>query len=163
MAKLKPSIDNKGGQQLLFDLFNFLSQTPTQPQPIAGSLNLDAAIRDLVSIGLKKTSLDRIGVAAEMSRLLGKEISKSMLDAFSAESKEKHRFPAAFLNAFVEVTGDKSLLRLLCEKAGGFFIDNEAALNLSFLNLREQKKDISRREKILMELINNLQRKAPAK
>jgi hypothetical protein len=40
--------------------------------------------------------LSRYQVAAKMSELLDVDITKTMLDSWTAESKEQHRFPALF-------------------------------------------------------------------
>ena len=53
-----------------------------------------------------------------MSDLVGREVSKTMLDAYTSESKEGHRLPAELLPAFCEATGDRLLES---REAGGVF------------------------------------------
>jgi hypothetical protein len=48
-----------------------------------------------------------------MSAIMGRKISKQMLDGYAAPSKEAARFPAAYTPAFCKATGDDRLLRLL--------------------------------------------------
>jgi hypothetical protein len=48
-----------------------------------------------------------------MSRRLGVKVKPSMLDSYTAESKKPARFPAAFVAAFCEITGDHRLQRFL--------------------------------------------------
>jgi hypothetical protein len=143
----------------LFDVIREVSaqQQLTQPQPTTpGSLNLDAQVRELISQALKHTPLSRYEVAAKMSESLGREITKAQLDSWSAESKETHRFPFAYANAFIEATGDKALLRLVCREASGFFIDGPDALRLELGRLTEQKGELVRRERLVREILEQL-------
>lgn len=86
-----------------------LSRQASSPQN--GSLDIDNEIRAAVSQDIKYAhdstgrELSRYEVAARMSELTGHEITKSMLDNFSAESHEKHRFLCQFLPAFIIGTG----------------------------------------------------------
>ncbi len=72
------------------DLFEVPQPAPEAP----GSQDYRAEIANLVSSLLKKAPCeDRFEVAARMSRLLGREISKYMLDAWSSEAREAHNIP----------------------------------------------------------------------
>lgn len=157
MAKRTPRIalDQMG----LFDVIREVSaqQQLTQGQaPTPGALNLDAQVRELISLALKHTALSRYEVAAKMSERLGREITKAQLDSWSAESKETHRFPFAYANAFIDATGDKALLRLACRTAGGFFIDGPDALRLELGRLAEQKTELNRRERMVKEVLESM-------
>lgn len=72
----------------------------------------------LVTEVIRNSSRSRAQVADEMSRLLGISVTERMLDCYTAESKEKHRFPAAFVPAFCRATADFRLLYLLAERLG---------------------------------------------
>lgn len=140
------------GQMNLFDLLREVeTQQQTNPPPPtqAGSYNIDAQLREAISAALKTASVSRYGVAAAMSELLGVEISKSQLDSWSAESKTLHRFPLAYASAFVQATGDATLLRIICRKVGGFYIQNADALRLELGRMTEQKAEIAKRERLL--------------
>ena len=77
MAKFKKLIDD--GQLSLFDVMKRVSE---QQKAAAGSsdtpgrLNIDATLRAMISDALKRTPSSREQVAAEMSRLIGREIIK---------------------------------------------------------------------------------------
>lgn len=160
MSKLKKSLDIN--QLSLFDVIRQVSERQSAflgEKDIPGRLNIDASLRELVSEVLKKTSLSRYEVAAAMSTRLGKEITKSQIDTWSAESKENHRLPVAYLNAFEESAGDKSIIRLICEKAGGYFIEGEDALYTELGKIKRQKEDIAKREKLVKDTIEQLQKK----
>lgn len=160
MEKVKKKIDIANTNQLnLFDIIQQVSERQKSislSNDIPGRLNISATLRELVSHGLKHPHLNRYGVAAEMSKLLGKEITKSMLDRWSAESKENHRFPLDYLNAFIEVTGDKTILRLICEKAGGYFIEGEDALLTELGRIEKQKEEIAKKEKLIRQTLEQL-------
>lgn len=159
MAKSKKRLDI--GQLSLLDVIQRVTE---QQKIIAGSkdtpgrLNIDATVRELVSEALKRTRLSRYEVAAEMSKLLGREITKSQIDSWSAESKENHRFPLAYLNAFCESTEDKTIIRLIAERAGGYFIEGEDALYTELGKLEQMKRDILEKEKLLKQMLEKIRR-----
>lgn len=95
-----------------------LFEIPEPPSPIGGSLNFDASICASLSDTLKACSKDRFIVAAEMSRLLGREVSKYMLDAYTAESRDAYNFPLNYVPAFEVATGTLALTQLLSKLRG---------------------------------------------
>jgi hypothetical protein len=109
MAKLKPKIDIN--QASLFDFLKNYQEENSVARP-AGSFDIDRRFREEISLALKQCPLSRWQVAARMSELTGQEITKAMLDSWTAESKEAHRFPAIFLPAFCEAVGCSELFRL---------------------------------------------------
>ncbi len=62
--------------------------------------------------------LDRIEVAARMSRLLGREITKNQIDQWTAMSAIQKRMQVDALKAFCEVTGDWRTLKFFGESCG---------------------------------------------
>lgn len=162
MAKLKRRIDITPGQGSIFEIIERVEKEKAginYNSDFPGRLNLDPAIRELISSGLKKTSLSRYEVGAEMSKFLGRDITKAMLDSWSAESKDGHKFPLAYLNAFSKATGDRELLRLICNNAGGYYIENEDALRLELGKLVEQKKKLTGQERLIREYLESMGRK----
>jgi len=146
------------------DIFEVLKRVSEAQKEVSeqkdtpGRLNIDATLREMVSEALKKTRLSRYEVAAEMSRLIGREITKSQIDSWSAESKENHRFPLAYLNAFCEATGDKSIVRLIAEKAGGFFIEGEDALYTELGRIEKLKKELQDKERLIKQMLEKMRR-----
>lgn len=163
MSKSKKRLDHPG-QLNIFDLISDLSEKQRNLSACnepPGGLNIDAAVREMVSDGLKKTTLSRYQVAAAMSRLLGREITKSQIDSWSAESKQSHRLSVVYLPAFIEATGDKEILRLICDKAGGYFIEGDDALKLELGKIQEEKKDLQKKERTIREFLDRkVRRKA---
>jgi len=157
MAKSRKKIDPR--QMGLFDLIREINDLRGERKGAGnrpGSLNIEAGLREMITQSLKRSRECRYGVAAEMSRLMGKEITKSQLDSWTAESKLKHRFPLAYLAAFIEATGDRSILHYLSEKCGGHFIEGEDALRLELGRIDEQKKELAKKEKLIRDFLREL-------
>ncbi len=109
---------------LTLDLFDI----PRAPAPMPGALNYSIKLRALLSAALKATPLSRYEVAARMSELLGVEITKTMLDAWTAESREPWRFPFEYAAAFEVVCGTTCLQDLLSEMRGSKVLKGEDSL-----------------------------------
>lgn len=109
---------------LTLELFDIPVPTPA----LAGSLDLDAALRAAICDAIKHSELDRLGVAAEMSRLTGRPISKAMLDAYTGESRGDHNFPLRYAVAFEVATGSYCLTQLLAKQRGCKVLVGEEAL-----------------------------------
>lgn len=152
MSKKKLDI----GQLTIFDIIKEVSKKQAEASAdssINGKASVDATVRALISDALKRCTLSRYEVAAKMSEILGVEITKSQLDAWSAESKENHRFPFVYIGAFCNATGDKSLARYMAKLCEGYFIEGEDALRLALGRIEEQKAKLQREEKIIRELL----------
>jgi hypothetical protein len=77
--------------------------------------DLDAAIRECLVAAIRTSKKSREQITDEMSSIFEQRISVRMLNDYTAtaESKRAARFPAAWVPAFCEVTGDDLLRRLL--------------------------------------------------
>jgi hypothetical protein len=127
---------------LTLDLFDI----PHPQAPTPGNLDLDVALRYALSDALKHSDLDRHQVAAEMSRLTGREVSKFMLDAYTAESRADHNFPFRYAAAFEAVTGSFCLTHLLAKARGCKVLVGDEAL-LAELGRMEQMEVELRQQK----------------
>lgn len=72
--------------------------------------------------------MDRFEVAAQMSRLLGREITKSNIDQWTAMSTVQRRIHVDSLKAFCEVTGDWQAMKFYVESCGFRFMTPEEAV-----------------------------------
>jgi hypothetical protein len=135
MAKLKQRIDIN--QASFFDLLKNYQEENQVSRP-AGSFDIDRQFRELISLALKNCPLSRWQVAALMSELTGQEITKAMLDSWTAESKEAHRFPAVYLSAFCEAVGDSEPLRMLGKLVGVYVLPGPEALRAEIQRLEEE-------------------------
>jgi len=120
MSKNKKRIDEKQ-----ISLFSYLE--PSTP-PLPGSLDISMRQRHAVSRAIKNSGKDRIDICADIYKLSGREVSKSTLDGWSAESRDlsndgidfngnrRWGIPAEVVPAFCASTGDWETL----------FIQNDA-------------------------------------
>jgi len=157
MSKMKKKIDI--GQMNIFEILqNLNNQQKAVQEGIPGRLNIDLQIRELITQALKRTKLSRYEVAGKMSELLAKEITKAQIDAWSAESKEGHRFPLSYLPAFCEATGDTTIMKFIAEKCGGFYIENEEAIYTELGRIEQVKKELTEKEKFLKTMLVKIKR-----
>lgn len=105
----------------------------------------------------RDAGMDRHAVAAEMNRLSGddregREITKRMLDSWSAPSVLDTRFPLEALPLLHRATGNGRLLELLNTACGARALPEEAAIfgeimiaEMQERAARERKQDLARR------------------
>ncbi|TAK47735.1 MAG: hypothetical protein EPO23_10200 [Xanthobacteraceae bacterium] len=109
---------------LTIDLFDI----PRAPAPTGGSLDYSVELAHALSEALKKSPKSRYEIAARMSELVGHEIGKATLDAWTAESKTGWRFPFEYAAAFEAACETTCLQELLCRKRGSRILEGEEAL-----------------------------------
>lgn len=102
---------NPGQLDLWFEI-------PREPSPTGGSLDYASELRHVLTEAINQSGKTRYDIAAEMSRLLGIEVTKSQLDAWTAESRAMWRFPFEYAAAFEAATSCYSLVELLTRKRG---------------------------------------------
>jgi hypothetical protein len=137
-------------QASLFDILKNY-QEESQAAHSAGSFNIDRQFRAAISEALKHCSLSRWQVAVRMSELTGGAISKTMLDSWTAESKEGHRFPAIFLPAFCEAAGCSEPLKMMGRLVGVFILPGEEALRAEIQRIEEEinRKQTEKRKRLV--------------
>jgi hypothetical protein len=148
MVKCKQRIDIN--QASLFDILKNYQEESQTSRP-AGSFDIDRQFRAAISEALKHCPLSRWQVAARMSELIGSEITKSMLDSWTAESKEAHRFPAIFLPAFCEAVGCSEPLKMMGRLVGVFILPGPEALRAEIQRIEEDinKKQTEKRKRLV--------------
>ena len=96
-----------------------LFEVPVAPAALPASMDHRATIAHLLGEMFVASGLDRYEIAARASRYAGKDISKYMLDAYTAESREEFN-PPLWLIPAVEAACDSHLLTSwLCTVRGG--------------------------------------------
>lgn len=122
------------------------------PQPVSGegSLVCRTEISSLMSEVLK--GHDRYDVAAAMSKLLKRDISKNMLDAYTAESREDHIPPLDTALAFDMATNGFSLINLYAKKLGAKIVVGREAIDAEIGKLERIKQEASNKIKSLKQL-----------
>ena len=149
MAKKRKKIDIHPGQMSLLDLLQRAQQM--RPEPGEGRLDVRERLRLALCAAIKACPLSRYEIAGQMSHLLGREVSKAQLDAWTAESKEGHRMPAEYLPAFCEATGSLEPLQLLAEVAGLFALPGPDALRAEIQRISEDEKrlKVEKRKRVM--------------
>ncbi len=96
-------------------------QTPlfaVEPPTPEGHLeDLPHALRAALVDTMKPLALSRWQIAGRCSELLGREVSKAMLDAYCAESHEGHRLPADVAVAISVIAGNVQVLDVMAQRA----------------------------------------------
>ena len=101
----------------------------------------DGALRRLLTASIKRSMKTHAKIAAEMTLHTRQRISKRMVDDWTAGSKKPARFPAAFVVAFCEITGDDRLQRfLMSPRQRELFELGERVSNMGWLlgNMRDE-------------------------
>lgn len=98
---------------------SLLRPTPPREGALAG---LPSGLRRALADAMHRLKESRWQIAGRVSELLGREVSKPMLDAYCAESHEAHRLPADVAVAVSVVTGSHDLLGVLAQAAGCVFV-----------------------------------------
>lgn len=136
MSKRRKRVDNRQ-----ISLFDVLQQTSCQAksESTEGEMDISNKLRLALILAIKQSPLSRHQVAGEMSHLLGVEVSKTTIDSWTAESKDRHRIPAEYLPAFCKATEDREPLRLLVEHGGMFAMPGREALRAEIQKFSEQE------------------------
>lgn len=123
---------------------------PVTPTDEAGSLDVAHAVRDVlvdVLAAARVADMDRFEVAASISRLTNRSMSKDMLDLYCANSAEGKRFPLEALPALTLATGDYRLLEFVADRCGCRILRGEEAMVAELGALAMQEKAIKDRLK----------------
>lgn len=140
---------NRSKDPLTADLF----EIPVAPAATGGSLDMDTQIRHTLSDMLKQCPKDRYQVAAEVSKLVGREVSKNMLDAYTAESRTEYNLPLQYVVAVEVVTESYALTNLIASRRGGKFLVGEDALLAELGKIQREKTALSDRESRLKQFL----------
>ncbi len=122
-----------------------LFEVPQPVEPFAGVLACRAQIAHVMSDALK--GHDRHEIAMQMSKLLGREFSKHILDAYTAESREEHIPPIDTAIAFDMATGGMNLLNFYAHKLGARLVVGKENLNWQLGKLEHAREEIAKQIK----------------
>lgn len=107
------------------DQIGFDFATPRAASAPASLAGLEKQICAEVGVILNSDSRPRELIAAEMSILLGEEVSRAMLDAYSSPAREGHKVPMSRFLALVAVTQRHDVLDLLLRQIGAAVLVGE--------------------------------------
>lgn len=129
-----------------------------EKQHQAGSLDVNSRFRAAISEAIKNCPLSRAQIAARMSDLTGCDISTAMINSWTAESKEAHRFPAIFLPAFFEATKATWPYRVLAQPVGLYIMESPDALRSEVAAIDDQIKKLQQERRKRKSFLGLLER-----
>jgi len=136
-----------------FDLF----EIPEQPAQTAAGMDYNREVAHLVVKVLKEAGCDRYEISARMSRLTGKEVSKFMLDAWAAESRDHHNIPFYLVPVLEAACETHALSAWLAEKRGGRLMVGKEVLAAELGKLERIKDEAAQKIRELKKLMGELE------
>lgn len=132
------------------DLFAEIPRTaPTTP----GAVNYSREIAAAMSQALKDCPYDRIEVSARMSRMLGREVSLSMLNAYTAESHQAHVPTLERAIAFDLATEHNALADFYVAKLGGGILWGKDKLLADLGRIKQMRDQLAGQERAIREFM----------
>lgn len=131
------------------------------PQPLPaleGSHDFRQMVAGLVCELLEQASaggLNRHQVAAEASRLTGKEVSKAMLDNYTSVAHETYNIPLWLVPALESVCRGHVLTHWLVNTRGGKLLVGREALNAELGRLERARDEAARKIKALKNVMGD--------
>jgi len=107
-----------------------------------GSLDLSMGFRDVLSRALSACKDSRYQVAAKISELTKRNMSKDMLDKYTSSNLD-YEFKAVDLPAFCMVTKTIEPFRVLVNPLDCDIVDPEDSKHLKLAKLLQQQKNLS--------------------
>lgn len=116
-GKRKPALDPRQ--------IGFTFEAPIPPRRASDLAGLERQVSSAVGFAIKHDPRSREEIAGAISALLGEEVTRWMLDSWSAESKNQHAISAARLMALIAVTNRFDLLDALVRRVGASLLVGE--------------------------------------
>lgn len=126
-----------------------LFEVPVPAPELPGRLDFRPQIAHLVSELMRGAEGDRYAIAATVSRLTGKDVSKHMLDAYASELREDHNLPLYLLPALEAACGSHLLTAWLADVRGGRLLVGREALMADLGRLERARDDAAAKIKLL--------------
>jgi len=127
------------------DLFTY----PRPADQAPGAYDYREVVSHLVSEVLAHADADRFEIAQRISQLTGREVSKWMLDAYSAESREAHNLPFWLVAAFEAACKTHQLTAWLADIRGGELLVGRESLEAELGRLERQRQTLTDRARRL--------------
>jgi len=131
------------------DQLAFSFDPPTHATSEGALAGLDRVVASAVSSVLKEDPRSRFEVAGGVSSLLDDDVSKAMLDAYSAEAKETHNISVARFLALIAETQRFDILDALCKRIGCKVVVGEEILTVELGHIETQMERLKQRASLL--------------
>lgn len=126
-----------------------LFEVPRPASPTPGSMDYRQEVACLVGQMLKTADGDRWEIAARMSRLTGKDISKYMLDAYAAEGREEFNLPFYLAPVLEVASASHVLAQWFAEKRGGSMLMGEEVLMAELGKIEAMEAELKQQKAML--------------
>lgn len=148
MARRRQKIDGNPENQIsLFDMIEEINPRKfASPDFQVETKPLGIRVKEAISDAIKNSGLKRYDIAGRMSEHLGTEITESMLNSYTAESKEGYRMPADYFPIFCKIVKDYTVLEVLVAAAGGRMVKSEEIYLLEMGRLQQAEKTIRQKQ-----------------
>lgn len=128
---------------------------PQPPPPVPASMDyrqrVSALIGDMLA-DARAAGLDRYEVASRASRLAGRDISKAMLDGYTAESREEFNVPLWVAPVLETVCSSRVLADWHATALGGRILFGAATLDAEIGRIEREREVATDRLRQLKEL-----------
>lgn len=136
--------------KMTLDMFDGIPQAHPMT---AGSWRFRTEIAVAMGDAIKLCSKDRYQISADMSRLLGREISVNTLDKYTSEASEDHIPNLETAIAFDAATEQTALASLFASKLGCRVLPGKDSLLAELGRLQQMKGDIANQEKAIKKIL----------
>lgn len=133
-----------------------LFEVPQPAEQLPASMDYGVLVAHMVSDVLRNADCDRHEVAARMSRLTGKEISKYMLDAWSSESRDAYNIPFYLVAVLETACSTHQFTNWLAGIRGGRLLIGREALNAELGRLEHARAQASQKIRDLKKVMGEL-------
>lgn len=127
----------------------FTFEAPSVPRGEAELAGLGRVMAAIVAQALREDPRDRFAIGGAVTRLLGDEVTKSMLDAYASEARDDHNVSAARLFAIIAVTDRHDLLDLAMKRIGARVLVGEEILTAQLGHIDRQIAELTARKKAI--------------
>ena len=144
----------RAADTLTGDLF---ASIPRAHPLIPGAWRFRGEIAATMGQAIKASPKDRYQIAADMSRLLGREVSANTLDKYTSEASEDHIPNLETAIAFDAATEQMALANLFASKLGCRLLPGKDSLLVELARLEQMKGDIAKQEKAIKRVLGDKQ------
>ena len=123
---------------------------PAAAPATPGSMDYRREVALVMSEAIKKAPCDRIDIAARMTRYLGEEITLSMLNTWTAESRDEHMPNFVRAIAFDRATEQNALACFFAAKLGGQILWGKDALLAELVRMDRDETELKARRRALL-------------
>ncbi len=136
------------------ELFNNIPQpAPALPGAMDYRTQVAVIVGDMIAAAkIHDIELDRPMIALKIARLTGKDVSKAMLDGYTAESRDAFNLPMYLAPALEAVCNSTALSSWLATVRGGRLVLGPDAIDAEIGRLQHKQADIGDRVKALKQL-----------